>query len=215
MPGRRIFVFGPQPLGFDSTALGKLSSLLRHPDNGWILDVLGSLPDSWRQVAAKIQSLHEVQGEVLIIQLCDALRTGEIPPTLFPLPHTLLSPILVASQLAQYSTYSRSISPRPSQAGELHGDAGGETEVLGLCTGALGAFAVGCSSSLAQLKEYGEVAIRLAMAIGAIVDAEVKQPDSSGPSGSLSVSWTEGLRSVPVDDVLKDFPDVSLTEKLR
>jgi hypothetical protein len=59
---------------------------------------------------------------------------------------------------------------------------------VGFCSGTLAAIVVASFPSVSQLDQYGRVAIRLAMLIGAIVDA-VDHTSALGDAVSYSVSW--------------------------
>lgn len=116
------------------------------------------------------------------------------------MPSTILAPIVIISQLVQYSTF------RELQ----NGDDGEEElkieETVGFCIGLLSAFAVSLShrTTPAEFEQHASAAVRLAMLIGAVVDAQDAQ-DNSGPSTTLSVAWKRGdagEKSRELEDVL-------------
>ena len=116
----------------------------------------------------------------------------------------LLSPLVVAVQLTQYAKYQEGKDSREFS----------NIETLGFCTGLLSALAVSCSRNLEELEKYGAVAIRLAMLIGAVVDAQDAMSEH-GPSGSIAASWTSPGAISDLAAVLKAFPDVSIPSNQR
>lgn len=205
----KVFLFGPQALAFDIVAFKKLSIQLQEDGNCWALDVASVLFGVWGSLVKSIPKLQHVNGERLLRDLSEGLQTGKISQPLFPLPNVLLSPLVVIAHLTQYSAFLRSALPHLADTDKLPLSITESTETLGLCIGMLSAFAVSCSSSLVELRQHGAVAVRLAMLIGALVDAEEASPDSEGSSMSFSVSWN-GIGSITrLNEVLEKFPEVS------
>lgn len=86
-----------------------------------------------------------------------------------------------------------------------------DAETLGLCTGLLSAAAVSCSADRVELQHYGAVAVRLAMAIGGLVDALEM---SEGKSRSFSLAWSSPELVGKIDAILKSFPKVRSTPRV-
>ena len=209
-PARKVFLFGPQALAFDPNSFNKLRTHLHEaPRNRWALDSVSELPNIWGALVNNVPKLQHSNGEQLLQDLVRGLQTGNISQSLFPLRNVLLSPLVVIAQLTQYLAFVRAALPDLADTDELPPSITDGAETLGLCTGILSAFAVGCSSSLAKLYHHGAVAIRLAMLVGALVDAEEVSPDSDGSSMSFSMSWNGAQSSASVNQVLERFPEVS------
>jgi hypothetical protein len=116
---------------------------------------------------------------------------------------------VVIVQLTQYLAFVRSAFPGLADTDELPPSAMEASESLGLCTGILSAFAVSCASSLAKAQQYGAVAVRLSILVGALVDAEEASPDTEGTAMSFSMSWNALESRASVDEVLAKFPEVN------
>lgn len=206
---RQVFLFGPQALTFDNTFFNKLYLHLHEASNNhWALDTVSDLSSIWGALVEIIPKLQHLDGERLLQELDQGLRTGKIPQSLFPLPNVLLSPLVVISHLTQYSAFLKAALPHLTDDEELPPSVTAHTETLGLCTGILSAFVVGCSPSLAKLRDHGAVAVRLAMIAGALVDAEEASPESDGSAISFSVSWNGADHKTSVKEVLEQFPKV-------
>ncbi|PLB44277.1 putative polyketide synthase [Aspergillus steynii IBT 23096] len=200
-PTHQLLLFGSQALSFDGAAFATLQKQLHEPAYQWALDVISSLPEWWSALETNIPTLqHLEQGKQLLEELKSGVHTGEIAPSRFPLPNILLSPLVVLGHLIEYTALVRALKPNLSDTEPLSLSVTTETEILGLCTGVLSAFAVGSSSTLADLTRHGATAIRLSVLVGALVDAEQSIPDGHGPSTSFSITGN-------IDKVLENVPD--------
>ena len=169
----RLFLFGPQALTFNVEAFNTLRTQLQQKTHHeWALDAIKGLPQHFSSASEAVPKLRYVNGVTTLEDLNKWLCGEEIPTASFPLPNLLLSPLVVIAQLSQYSAFLKAALPDLSETQALPKSVKESTETFGLCTGMLSAFAVGCSTSLAELQRYGAVAVRLAMLIGALVDAE-------------------------------------------
>ena len=212
-PPHRVFLFGSQALAVDIKSFTKLSIQLQEDSNRWALDAVSALSSFWENLIRGVPKLQHSNGGKLLEEFDKGLQTGIISESLFPLPNVLLSPLTVIAHLTQYSAFLRAALPDLNDTDEIPSSITKSTETLGLCTGMLSAFAVGCSSSLAEIERYGTIAVRLAMLVGALVDAEEAAPGSDGSSTSFSVSWKGAESSASLNEVLERFPEVS--EALR
>lgn len=207
-PAQRVLLFGSQALAVDLKFFQKFSSQLRDQNHQWALDAVSSLSELWPDVVRNNPKLENARGDVLLKDLDSALRTGSISESLFPLPNIILTPLTVIVHLIQYSTLLKACLPDLGDKEAVPESVTQTTEILGLCTGILSGFAVGCASTLIQLQQYGTVALRLGMLIGAHVDAEESSTLSTGKAASFSVSWTGAESSVSMDAILDKFPEV-------
>ena len=92
----KIYVFGPQVLGFDAASLQSLrAELTSQPQYAWALNALSTLPATMASLATSLPALHLVDLQERLEALVAALQTGEVPQGLFPLPNALLSPLVV------------------------------------------------------------------------------------------------------------------------
>ncbi|KAL4735959.1 hypothetical protein BDV11DRAFT_211615 [Aspergillus similis] len=80
-----------------------------------------------------------------------------------------------------------------------------ESVAAGLCTGMLAAMAVSHSGTLQSLATNSGIAVRQAMAIGALVDAEMAADGSDRRAVSFSVSWGAGCTLENVESLIQPF----------
>ncbi|KAI0441082.1 citrinin polyketide synthase [Xylaria telfairii] len=205
-----VLLFGPQTLDFDLDSFNRLWNQLR--DNSgieWILEGLSSVLHVWEQLETDIPTFQYVDGKKLLQTLSEGLKTRSLPQSLFPLPNILLTPLVVVSHLVQYSALLKTTFPGHSDADPLPASLNSKASVLGLCTGILSAFVAACASTRSEIKQYGVVALRLAILIGALVDAEEASPVSGGNAVSLSVSHSGS--QLGVGEVLKDYSEAYIS----
>ncbi|RDW63803.1 conidial yellow pigment biosynthesis polyketide synthase [Coleophoma cylindrospora] len=205
---RKVFLFGPHALAFDIAFFNRLRTHLHdEPGNRWVLDLVSQLPSLWGSLVESVPTLQSFNGEELLQVLSQGLQTGNIPQSIFPLPNILLTPLVVITQLTQYSTFLKAALPDLDDTNELPASLTGSTEILGLCTGILSSLAAACSPTLATLRNYGAVAVRLAMIIGALVDANEASPSPEGISMSFSMSWSSAESGEHIKQLLEEFPE--------
>ncbi len=198
--GRDTLLFGSQALAFKTKSFRQLrADVLDSPNCLWVLEVLAELPTYWDPVIQSIPRLQSFPGIKLLHSLNEWFKTGEAPEEAFPLPNTLLTPLVVVIHLIQYAKFLdiNQLSFKRSD------------EVVGLCTGLLSAQVASSSENQDEFEKYGGVAIRLAMLVGALVDAQDTEADPQGESKSISVAWISPESGAVLTQVLKRFPEVS------
>jgi hypothetical protein len=143
--------------------------------------------------------------------LADWIRLGDLPDNLYPLPNVLLTPLVVIFQLTQYSNFLKQLYPDITPDEQLPYTYSHSTETVGLCTGLLSAAAVASSRTLRELASHGAVAVRLAMALGAVVDAGDDQTDSrEGHWQSFAVAWHSPIAGAEFTKAMDACPKVSI-----
>jgi hypothetical protein len=209
MASNTLLLFGPQALLFDEQYFGRIRHhVTSHAENQWIFDVLEDFPSHWSALYQKIPKLGLLPGPSLAKKLVSWLRTGEMDildqdkKPAAHLPNITLSPLVVMAQLLEYAQLFQTKEQNDYSVPEHN------TETLGFCLGILSALAVSCSSTRAQFLHNGATALRLALTIGALVDAQDAH-DAAGPSSSLAVVWKVGQSKSDLLWVLEDFPEVS------
>jgi hypothetical protein len=204
-----ILLFGSQALDFNEEAARQLRSTLQENSNfEWICKAIAELPEHWDAVSRVVPRLQKFSGAGLLETLNAWLRIGKFPEDIFPLPNILLTPLVVITHLIQYTQFLEICQPNAYLRSQLPVSFKNSTETLGLCTGLLSAVAVSSSANEAQLHNYGAIAIRLAMIIGALVDAEDMEAKLERKWKSFSVAWTSADASVELVRILKDYPEV-------
>lgn len=207
-----VLLFGPQALSFNQESLLTLRTTLEElEDCQWILDTISELPSCWRTLISRFPKLQEIPGEKLLKDFDNWFRTGIVDQANLQLPNILLTPLVVLTQLAQFSRYLLlSLSNAPSQTPDLHtAFARRNVETVGFCTGLLSASVVSSSSDQASFRKYGAVAVRLAMLIGALVDAQDSSDRLHGRSKSFAAAWKSPEAASDLAGILDCFPEVS------
>ena len=204
--GTKILIFGSQTLAFDEESARQLrSALLDGPCFSWILGTISELPSYWKSASEAIPTLqHSPSGE-LLRDLRDWLQTGSFTQLSFPLPNAVLTPLVVISHMIQYSEFLGLVLPNFSEHHDSSPAFQKTTETLGLCTGLLSAAAASCSADQLQLQRFGAVAVRLAMLIGSLVDAQDVLGGLEGQSKSFSITWSSPTLRERVTEILERF----------
>ena len=203
--GKTVLLFGPQALSFGPESFHEIrSTLLATDENRWALDAFAELPRWLNKILAECPRVQEGRGLTLLNNLNAWLKTGTIPQDVFPLPNIILTPLVITTQLTQYSTYLRLTNPESNEKNDPYKCSKHDREAFGFCTGFLSALAVSSSANREQFRKYGAVALRLGMLIGMVVDAQ----DASAESTSLATVWNSLETCEEMARVLKSFPEV-------
>lgn len=209
--GPTVLLFGSQALSFNESSFLQLRlTLLDTPSHRWVLDTIAELPNHWAALCNAFPRLHVITGEKMLKDLNDWLRMTEIPQTDFPLPNILLTPLVVITQLTQYLKYIERGELDSAMENDNYLSFTQNAETLGFCTGLLSAFAVSSSRNLAQFQQFGAVAIRLAMFVGALVDAQDKASSLHSDWLSFSVTWNSAESRDEMTKIMKNFPEVRI-----
>ena len=110
---------------------------------------------------------QSISGHVKLLEcLHDWLDADKFLLASSDLPNVILSPLVVLSQLIQYSKYLKI-----SHQGEVdsYGSHGQQKETVGFCIGLLSALNLSSAGNQAQFQQYGATAVRLAALIGALI----------------------------------------------
>lgn len=214
--GTKVLLFGSQALALDEASLHQLrSAVLSTPALEWVLNTIVELPQYWDTFSKAIPNLQHIPGAQQLDDLKLWIETGKFKNASFPLPNILLTPLVVITHLVQYETFLGNNLPQPPRSNDMSVSAKVNAETLGLCTGLLSAAAVSCSDDLIQLHHYSAVAVRLAMIVGALIDAQDKSAGVDGASKSFSAAWSSPETGVELETILKRFPDVRSLESSR
>ena len=209
--GTTVLLFGPQALSFSQESLKTLrTALTESEDYQWVLDTISELPRHWNTLITRFPKLQEIPGEKFLHDLDTWFRTGVVEQATLQLPNILLTPLVVLSQLAQFSRYLLlSLSNASFEAQDPHTTfVQRNVETVGFCTGLLSASVVSSSSNQAAFRRNGAVAVRLAMLIGALVDAQDAPDRLHGRSKSFAAAWTSPDMAAELVRILDGFPEV-------
>ena len=206
--GSTTFLFGPQALSFDDKVFSRLrSAIIKWEDYGWILDAISELPNFAHGISTEYPSLsgRERLSRSLLEELQTWFLTGKPSRALRSLPSTVLSPLVVITQLCQFVEYQKNARFANSSNDHLYRPDLEGTETLGFCMGILSAIVVSCSTGKESFEKLGTIAIRIGTLIGMIVDA---QDELEGPSKSLTVVWRSAIEKQKTQKILGNFPEV-------
>lgn len=170
--------------------------------------VYTTVASDWATLSMAFPRLQAVPGAKLLEDLKDWLLTGGSMQASLPLPNTLLTPLVVITELTQYSKYLELAQPYFGDGDDLHTSFHQNAETVGFCTGLLSAVVVSSSASQAQFQRYGANAVRLAMLIGALVDAQEISDGLHGASKSFSAAWNSSESGAEMTRIIKSFPEV-------
>jgi hypothetical protein len=203
----RILLFGPQALSFQNEDFEQLrSAILDGQEHSWVLDVIAELSTYWEKFEGRFPKFRAIQGGKLLGDLANALKTGDFTSLPSRLPNILLSPLVVLTQLTQYTNYLR-IKHKNVPPDDLYASQSPHTETMGYCMGLLTAMAVSSATDGKQFKRYGAVAMRLAVLISGLVDAqEVSSADKE--TRALATICNSQEAKMKMESILQRFNKV-------
>jgi hypothetical protein len=203
----RILLFGPQALSFEIEDLKKLrSTIVDEQEHSWILDVITGLSMYWEKFEYIFPKLKVIPGRKLLKDLDDALRTGDLTHLPSSLPNILLSPLVVLTQLIQYTKYLK-IKNREEEQPDLYAIDNPDAETIGYCMGMLTAMTISSTTGVTEFQRYGAVAMRLAVLISGLVDAQ-EVSNEQKESRALATVWTSQESKMELEKILQEFPEV-------
>lgn len=207
----KVLLFGSQALTFNNESFQALRKILTEPPNAthWALEVLQELPKYWDSLAKLIPSIRQFSGDEKLRELIELLHTDSVPDSSFPFPNIILTPLEVILQLIQYERLLQ-LNLRNDKE-KIDKILPPDVTVIGLCTGALSAAAASLSATKSEFFQNAAVAIRLAMLIGTIVDAEDISRGPHREATSFSVSWISKESEAKLHDALASYTDVRVS----
>ncbi|AEO68597.1 uncharacterized protein THITE_2079455 [Thermothielavioides terrestris NRRL 8126] len=207
-----LLLFGPQFLTLNADVLHDIRSKVRGtPDQEWIVTTISSLPDCWNTFVTAYPQYAVIENATqMLAALAEWFQTeppagsSETKSAFWPgfdatLPNLVLSPLVVIAHLTEYMAFLDLQQQQPQ--------ANRDPAVLGFCTGLFSAFVAALAGKDRDaVREHGETAVRLAMLVGGIVDAQGVL-DSSGPARALATSWASGSGLEALERILNRFPE--------
>ncbi|ROV86977.1 hypothetical protein VMCG_10929 [Cytospora schulzeri] len=203
---KKILIFGPQVPYLNKASLDSIRhNLANESACHWMLDVMEGLPNYWKALVKEMPEIgNVVSGKELLADLVVWLKQGETNKWAdIQVPNIVLTPLIVLLHLNQYWRYQLELGKDKGgilandkepdhQAGVIAPqDTTVVVETLGFCTGLLSALAVSSSRLYSDLEQFGSVALRLAMLVGAVVDAQEAWDEARGRgrSSMYAIAW--------------------------
>ena len=196
-----VAIFGPQTTHWTRKSLADLqSALLQDSKLEFLLKTFLQLPSLWETFENGFD-IENFVDKTKLKELAD-FAAGRWMPNPQNLSNTHLSPFTIASHVVDLLR-------------NLEGAGGPDSlfafeTVQGFCTGFLSAAAISSSHSWADFKSCISNALRLAVCIGAIIDAEDESHVLSDRATAVSVSWKSAADRGYLETSLDLFPDVGL-----
>lgn len=206
--GNVVLVFGCQWLTFTATDFRQLrAAVLDNPEHHWMLDELCELASYYRAASKEIYlpSLRNIRGEEELQELQRWFRCDDLSTAKFPLSYTQLAPLLMMTHFVQYSEYSK-LTRRSRQQKESGERPNPVVEIVGFCIGFLSGVVVSASKT-GHLKEFGSVAMRLAMLLGALGDVQEAEEEYT----SLATGWKRPELERDLGGLLEKYPGVCIS----
>ncbi|CAG8883003.1 unnamed protein product [Penicillium egyptiacum] len=190
-----MLLFGPQSSTPSQETLSQLRYLLgsdSHTPLKPLWDAVRDVATVWSTLTASDLQLNGIPGAKYIQQLLSLVGPQE-PETeiqIDQLPSTVITPLTVILHLAQYLLYidARSANNISSHAQVLE-QVRPKGGTQGFCTGLFSAVAVGVSRDERDLARWVRAVLKLAVAIGACVDADARG-QFSAETGCMVVRWS-------------------------
>ncbi|RYP36916.1 hypothetical protein DL767_003164 [Monosporascus sp. MG133] len=201
-----LLLFGGQALRFDTDAFKVLrTNVFNTTEQPWIFEAIRSLPGCWKDFTKEFPIYNIIEdAPQRLVELEQWFRTGSMQPEEkdHKLPNIILTPLVVIVHLVEYMKYLDMVESPDGEAAQPRPSTG----TLGFCTGLLSAFAVALSKNRSEAREYGATAVRLAMLIGGVVDAQGFL-DAAGPAKALATACNTHKRNSELTSVLQQYPE--------
>ncbi|KAI0835815.1 hypothetical protein F5Y06DRAFT_275458 [Hypoxylon sp. FL0890] len=196
-----LLLFGPQITRLVPSRLTDLrKTILEDPNLEFLVQIVKELPSLWTTTVQpscpSFESLTNAKQQLQ--QLVTFFENDrEEAPRLAPPYNLLLAPLTVITQVSEYIRL------------------GYQGTVQGFCIGFLSAAAVASARNRAELEQWTATAIRLAVAIGAVVDFDEQEKsqghDTPQYSSTWSIRWTSTLEKEHFEKTLASFPEAYIS----
>jgi acyl transferase domain-containing protein/acyl carrier protein len=204
-----LLVFGPQtswPAPADLASLREV--LISDSRLQPLLDAVKNLDALWKDLVAFRADLQSVEGSKTAQGFQQWAAGGDLPPISDTKPNILATPLTVLVHILQYFRYIKQ-----EGSGVVHSKVLESTQACGIqgfCTGFLSAIAVATGKTEAEIGELSATSLRLAFAIGAMVDLEeLKNPAGKAPC--LAVRWRSEEGKQNLEKVLRHLPEAYIS----
>lgn len=197
-----VALFGPEVTRWTQESLSSLqSTLLQKTHLSFLIETLVRLPSLW----PLLEEHYNPAGRERLQQLSD-LATGKTTLDPKSLSNVHLAALTLVSHVVDFVCMAEEVDDGFQTMGQAP-KLWGFHAVQGFCIGFLSAAAVSCSSDWTEFERNASNALRLAVCIGAIVDAEDELHDPIGRATAVSVRWKRDSDRAIFGASLDRFPD--------
>jgi len=205
-----MVVLGPQtPLPSAEYLVQLRSALLGDRRLATFRAAVKDLPNLWPTLVTADPRLKPVPGLQLLEDIKKWIEHGDHASwTSEILPNIISTPLTVMIHIVEYFIYLEHIGPSVSHSKVLESVQSGG--IQGFCTGFLAAAALASSTHEEEINEYGAVALRLAVCIGAYVDLDERFANPPGKTSCITVRWLPSIGKSQLLNIIKDYPDVCM-----
>lgn len=211
MDSKILLLFGPGAMTLDEAYYNRILSFMKESSKSqWALDAIDDIENYWGSVCELIPRLEQVSGVSDAQRLAGWIRKGAIPSqsTVSNLPNSILGPLVIISQLAEYIQYiTSSLKASQSETNKFHKPSKTNTETVGCCLGVFSALVVSSSSSWSQFHHNASAVLRTVFILGALSDVQ-DTDDKFGSSVSLIAFWRGGRSLSDLEKALEKHPEV-------
>ena len=209
MVPQSLVVFGPQIGVPDSLYLDWIRRhLLEIPDTAPLVDSIVQLQTFWDSTVREHPALRHVPGRVLIDPLCQWIQNGIFLPN--EIPNIVLAPLTLLTHVIEYLAYLREVGTAGNHTKLLQDDEDDDenSAYLGLCIGMLSAATIRSSTTKSEVIRRTAVAVRIAVLIGATVDADGRFATPATEWRSFLAQATTQLDEASLQPILVGYPEV-------
>lgn len=206
-----LLIFGPQIALPDSEVLSRLRLVLISESRlSRFLAAIKDLPKLWRSLMEEHPKFNAVPGSKVLEDLQSWIENGGNLPKIFTSqPNVLLSPLTIILQITHYVHFLNVMQMRDDKI--THQTLLKSLKVggaQGLCVGILSAIALAYSVDVEDLADRAAVALRLAVFVGAVVDAEGSFAAPPREASCFAVRYEVGQDKL-IQELVGNFPEVS------
>ncbi|MCJ1394663.1 hypothetical protein MMC18_007543 [Xylographa bjoerkii] len=204
--GPSLIVFGAQTTQPTTQYLTQLRGwLLQEHRLQAFLAAIKGLPALWQTLIDFDPGLQRVPGHASLTALQRWVEDGDLIWMPDSPPNVLSSPMTIIIHIVQYFHYLSNNTycighPLLLQSAKLGG-------VQGFCTGLLSAIAIACSKDEDMIGELAAVALRLAVCIGAYIDADGAFAIPPNEISCFVVRWKSNCQKDVLHTIIARYPD--------
>jgi hypothetical protein len=194
----------------DDKSKSQREALLNHECLTPVVDAVRDLPSLWETIVARDSDLENLKGYENAQKLSGWLvASSEVQADSQTASNSITMPFTIIEHLCQYFDYlatsqdGKTLSHADCLARTLKG--GG---IQGFCAGLLSAITIAGASDEKEIGLRGALAVRLAFAIGAYVDADAQ---ARGTTTSVAVRWKSPDTIDTIEEMLQNHSQVWFT----